>query len=327
MANKTRFQFNFRHALEYPFRNWVACVLTPGLVYLAVMMAGFAFNCVITLVGVLVTFVYFGSDGVQQALQPDVWNPTIWSGVRELIQLKSVSDGLDLLSLPFMPSKALFSLFRILGQIVSSMTGMVFTVYFYGFQWHLLDVWRREGLDAPGPGVRLMKEFLKDGWKPFVFYMAINLLVLIPVMFMFGAAAILGANMPDTVAYFMMIFFVIMLMGCIVSLALSPYWLAPLAQSSQTRKFRDLWDISKAIQLVQGRYWRILTAMLLNLGMAMGYFLVTAIFGVVTCCLGFLASPFLLYGALPVSCLHLLAQAYNSPLQPLSIEDGSLGSV
>lgn len=302
---------NIGQALEYPYRHWKPCILVPGLLYLGVMLVSGVISVLLYLIGLLVVLACFGPDAVGEVLQESRGWATSLPGLPHTVMAMASPQGWLALA-SSAPAKALMAALEILGDLLGAGVGMVFSAYMLGLQWQLLDRWQRDGFDAPPPPLGHGLQLLADGWKPLLFYTLITTALVFPIGVVVGLVAALTLPRMGEQAPWVLLSILVPLsvITMVVALALSPYYWAPMVHSAATRRMGDLFRFSRAIQAVRGRYWQIMLAYLWSIPISLAYTLGGVMVGLLTCCVGFLAWPFLLMGALAVSQYHLIGQAF-----------------
>ncbi len=194
------------------------------------------------------------------------------------------------------------------------------SIWMMGYSWHLYGHWQAAGFQAPSPAWKdRWLAFLLDGLKVSVFYSVIILtivfsLVLLLVLLYGPLDSLLKGNLtPEALGLGVLMTFFLVMTVIFAWFFLSPFFIAPLIHTSQTKRFGDLFNIKRAIEITLPCYGQVLIALLLNWVVTLIY-LIGSIALVFTC-IGILAIPFLFVGPYMVSCNHMLAQAFygNNP--------------
>ncbi|MBY0404284.1 MAG: hypothetical protein K2X66_10325 [Cyanobacteria bacterium] len=203
--------------------------------------------------------------------------------------------------------------------------GLFYFLFWFGFEWRLYGKLQREGFDAP-PDEFQAKPFAYfiDGLKGLLFYLPLNLILFmifalpfVILYFLAGEGAIRffqeAANRGDEIQLIAMLFMVILALG-LVSFFLAPFLTAPIVFSAHSRKLSDLYNLPLAIQKTIPRYPRILLSYLLIFAFSLLLGIAELVFGIATCCIGFLVlifvNPFIAQGGFKSFATHLIAQAY-----------------
>ncbi|MBY0404177.1 MAG: DUF4013 domain-containing protein [Cyanobacteria bacterium] len=201
----------------------------------------------------------------------------------------------------------------LLYYVVAFPISLVLNAFNPGFIWRLVDGFKSQGFQVKPPSWQQdWAGFFKDGvilslyaslWLLPVFLDQIIRLVLlsffqdlylanaIPLTLIFGGLNIL---------YYLALFF------------LMPFIITPIVMSSHERTLGAIMQFQEAWKLAKKRYWSIILSLLIwFLVYIVGYILFMCA-SCLTCCIGFLAAPFLM-GPFTVIYAYLMIQAIYPP--------------
>jgi hypothetical protein len=361
---------NFEKALRYPLENWIQCILLPGVVVYIDIVLTFILVMALILVIVLVASTVFHTSWVDWArpvvaLLPSFTDtvathtglhgsaPTVnsWlSNLQHAPLFESLSQWLQPLAESDLGeaishvkddgssedmSSALKEMARggnVNGGLGNRWGGILYSLFWLGFEWRLFAKWQKEGFDASAPEFEQdILGYFKDGLKGALFYIPLNIalsfLVLLPI------ALVVLANLNKPASYWQGLLndpseilpLVAAIIGFFLLLGLllfflSPFFIAPMVHSAQNRSVKELYDLPRAIEITLPRYPQILLAFLLIL---CTWLLYVAISIPLFCsCVGVFLFPFVWEGGFRVTAAHLLAQAfdYHPELPPAQAE-------
>jgi hypothetical protein len=219
---------------------------------------------------------------------------------------------------------------KAMGQGISNFNGnfqggLFYFLFWFGFEWRLYGKLQREGFDAP-PDEFQAKPFsyFIDGLKGLLFYLPLNLILFLifalPFVVLYllaGEGAIRffqdASHRGDEMQLIAVFFMVLLALG-LVTFFLAPFLTAPIVFSAHSRKLSDLYNLPLAIQKTIPRYPRILLTYLLIFAFSLLLGIAELVFGIATCCIGFLVllfvNPFIAQGGFKSFSTHLMAQAY-----------------
>ncbi len=322
--------FRIEEALLYPFRNWIACMLIPGVVvYVDIILV---LGLVILLV-LLAAFLAFGLGGASSVT--DMLPSLQELSPRRVIE--HTAQSLGQLNLGELLQTDSDEGYRPRGGgggsggLGQQWNGPLYLIFWMGFQWQLFAQWQKHGYSASPPDFEThFLGWLKDGLKGGLFYIPLNIILFLPLVILmvvlfastFGFppegrpsdAALLGFMLWGGGA--------VILYG-LIGFFISPFLIAPMIHSAGNRSLRELCNIGKAIEITRPCYWNVIVSFLLILALWFVYFIGSFILLLVTCCIGVFLFPFIWEGAFRTSAAHLIAQAFD--YQPAAAEPAAGG--
>jgi hypothetical protein len=272
----TPLNFDIEAAIRYPFRkdHWQDTILFPGCVQYI--------NTIVVLVILFLCHLVMGSSLLDGASSQYATSPEY--------------------------GRAMLAYY-----VLAFPISLLLNAFYSGFIWRLIDGFKTQGFQVKAPSWRQdWLGFFKDGvilslygclWFLPVFLDQLLRLVMIaffqdlyvanviPITLIFGGLNIL---------YYLVLFFLI------------PFIVTPIVVSSRERSLGSIMQFQEAWKLAKKRYWPIILSVLIWILVYIAGYILFLCASCLTCCIGFLAVPFLT-GPVSIIFAYLMIQAIYPP--------------